>query len=151
MSGLKRLPPAGGAPWEDVPAEKVLCGTPRTRTWVLYENLPDRLYAGEWEATPGKWRISYNEWEYVEVISGACVIEGDGGERIEAGPGDEIRHRTRLHRHLGGAFLHAEILGYPRITGVFPRRGLTRGSGGARPRALLNTLCFGHHGQYRIC
>lgn len=90
MSGLKRLPRASGAPWEDVPVEKVLFGTPRTRTWVLYENLPDRLYAGEWEATPGKWRISYAEWEYMEVISGACVVEGDNGERIEAGPGDKF-------------------------------------------------------------
>jgi uncharacterized protein len=90
MSGLKRLPPASGAPWEDVAAEKVVYGTPRTRTWVLYENAPERLYAGEWEASEGKWRIAYAEWEYIEVISGACVLEGNDGTRIEAGPGDRF-------------------------------------------------------------
>ncbi|MCB5945215.1 cupin domain-containing protein [Acidocella sp. KAb 2-4] len=90
MSRLQRLAPPSGAPWEDVAAEKVLDGTPRTRSWVLYENPAERLYAGEWEATPGKWRIAYTEWEYMEIISGACVVEGGNGERIEAGPGDRF-------------------------------------------------------------
>jgi uncharacterized protein len=92
MSRLHPLPPAAlspreEAPWEEVPAEKRLHGAPRTRTVLLYESPAEKLYAGEWEATPGKWRIAYSEWEYMEIISGACIVEGDDGARIEAGPG----------------------------------------------------------------
>ena len=84
---LHLLPAAAAVTWEDMPADKVLSGTPRTRTIMLYESPEAKLYAGEWEATVGKWRIAYTEWEYVEVISGTCVLEGDDGSRIEAGPG----------------------------------------------------------------
>ena len=72
------------------PREKVLEGQPRTRTQVFYENPAENLYAGEWEASIGKWRIAYSEWEYVEVISGACVLVGDDGSRLEAGPGERF-------------------------------------------------------------
>jgi hypothetical protein len=89
-AALVKLPDAGDAAWEDMPADKVLEGTPKTRTWVLYDNPAQKLCAGEWEATPGKWRIAYTEWEYVEVISGACVLVGDDGTRIEAGAGDRF-------------------------------------------------------------
>jgi uncharacterized cupin superfamily protein len=90
MSGAKlHLSPAlGEAPWEMVPADKVLHGAPATRTWVLYEEEGGKLASGQWEATPGKWRIAYAEWEHVVVISGRCVIAGDDGTRIVAGPGD---------------------------------------------------------------
>ena len=87
---LTLLPVTAEAEWEDVPADKVLFGTPRTRTTMLYESPAAKLYAGEWEATAGKWRIAYTEWEYVEIISGACVLQGDDGTRIEAGPGQKF-------------------------------------------------------------
>ncbi len=90
MSRLTKLPKAGEAAWEPVPAEKRLAGLPQTRTWVHYDNPAARLSAGEWEATAGKWRIAYAEWEYVLVISGRCVITGDDGTSITAGPGDSF-------------------------------------------------------------
>jgi uncharacterized protein len=90
MSLLHKLPPASAPVWEDVPADKVLAGAPRTSTVTLYESPGERLYAGVWEATVGKWRIAYTEWEYVQVISGACVLEGDDGSRIEAGAGESF-------------------------------------------------------------
>ena len=87
MTLLQHLPASAEADWEDVAADKVLAGAPRTRTTMLYESPAQKLHAGEWEATIGKWRIAYTEWEYVEVISGSCVLTGDDGTRIEAGPG----------------------------------------------------------------
>jgi len=80
--------PLGEADWENVPAEKVVDGAPATRTWVRYEEAGGRLAAGVWEARPGTWRIAYDEWEYVLVEFGRCVLAGDDGSRIEAGPGD---------------------------------------------------------------
>ncbi len=90
MTRLALLPRAGGAEWEEVAAEKLIAGAPKTRTIMLYENSARGLAAGEWEASTGKWRIAYTEWEYMEIISGTCVVEGDDGRRIEAGPGDKF-------------------------------------------------------------
>lgn len=65
---------------------KVISGAPRFRTWNIEER--DGLYAGTWEATPGKWRISYDEWEYCRILSGRSVIASEDGESFEVGPGD---------------------------------------------------------------
>ncbi|WP_413720396.1 cupin domain-containing protein [Silicimonas sp. MF1-12-2] len=76
-----------GAGEEGAPApEKVLAGDPRFRTWNLEER--DGLYAGVWESTPGKWAISYDEWEYCRILSGRSVITSEDGEAVEVGPGD---------------------------------------------------------------
>jgi uncharacterized protein len=88
MTYLEKLPVRGDAPWEPVPADKIVAGAPQTRTWVHYDNQAEKLSTGEWEATEGKWRIAYGEWEYVLVISGRCVITGDDGTSISAGPGE---------------------------------------------------------------
>ena len=72
MRHFMRMTPEGD-PEEGAPApEKVLAGDPRFRTWNLEER--DGLYAGIWESTPGKWTISYDEWEYCRILSGRSVI-----------------------------------------------------------------------------
>jgi uncharacterized cupin superfamily protein len=90
MTLLHKLTPGAPAAWEPVPAEKVIAGQPQTRTTMLYANEGQKLYVGEWEATIGKWRLSYAEWEYIEIIEGTCIVEGDDGARIEAGPGERF-------------------------------------------------------------
>ena len=73
-----------GAPSPD----RVVSGEPRFRTW----NLEDAagLYAGIWEATPGKWRIAYDEWEFCHILSGVSVIAADGGEARTVRAGDSF-------------------------------------------------------------
>jgi len=68
--------------------DRLIAGAPAHRTW----NLEDRngLYAGIWESTPGKWRISYDEWEYCRILSGRSVITEEGGDAFEVGPGDSF-------------------------------------------------------------
>ena len=80
---------AQGEAEEGAPApEKVISGSPRFRTWNREDR--DGLYAGIWEATPGKWRITYEEWEYCRILSGRSVISEDGGQAVEVGPGDSF-------------------------------------------------------------
>lgn len=67
-------------------AGKVIAGDPVFTTWNIEER--DGLYAGVWRCTPGKWRISYNEWEYCRILDGRSVIEGEDGTRLSVGPGD---------------------------------------------------------------
>ena len=65
-------------PEQDAPApDRVISGDPRFTTWNLEER--DGLYCGIWEATPGKWRIAYEEWEYCRILSGVSVLTEDGG------------------------------------------------------------------------
>ncbi|MEQ1942532.1 cupin domain-containing protein [Mesorhizobium sp. VNQ89] len=77
--------PEFGAPAED----RLISGTPRFRTWSLDE-ARGGLYAGVWEATPGKWRIEYDEWEFCHILSGVSVISEDGGETRTITAGDSF-------------------------------------------------------------
>lgn len=84
---IEAVAPEDGAP----AAEKLISGAPRFRTWSIEE--ADGLYAGVWEATPGKWRIAYDEWEYCHILSGVSVIAEEGGEvrTVRAGDAFVIR------------------------------------------------------------
>lgn len=76
-------------PEHDAPApEKVMSGDPKFTTWNVEER--DGLYCGTWEATPGKWRISYDEWEYCRILSGHSVITEDGGAAMTVKAGDSF-------------------------------------------------------------
>ncbi|MGB5559940.1 MAG: cupin domain-containing protein [Paracoccaceae bacterium] len=80
---------ADTAPQTERPApEKVLAGDPAFTTWNIEER--DGLYCGIWQATPGKWRISYDEWEYCRILSGISVLTEDGGDAWTVRPGDSF-------------------------------------------------------------
>lgn len=68
--------------------EKVVAGDPVHTTWNAEER--GGLYCGIWESTPGKWRISYDEWEYCRILSGRSVITDDKGAEHRLGPGDSF-------------------------------------------------------------
>ena len=56
-------------------------GTSKTR---------DGLYCGLWQSTPGKWRVSYSEWEYFHILSGISILTGDGWQRHPAARGRQL-------------------------------------------------------------
>ena len=79
---------AAGDAEEDAPAaDRIISGAPRSKTWNV-EDTGDGLYCGIWESTPGKWRISYDEWEFCHILSGVSVITEDGGEARTVKAGD---------------------------------------------------------------
>lgn len=57
-------------------------------TWNIEES--DGLYCGTWRSTPGKWRISYDEWEYCHILNGHSIITGDDGTVYEVREGDSF-------------------------------------------------------------
>ncbi|TIQ30597.1 MAG: cupin domain-containing protein [Mesorhizobium sp.] len=75
--------PEAGAPAPD----RVISGDPKFRTWNV-EARDGGLYAGIWEATPGKWRIVYDEWEFCHILAGVSVIAEDNGEARTVKAGD---------------------------------------------------------------
>ena len=68
--------------------EKVISGNPVFTTW----NIEDAggLYAGIWQSTAGRWRISYDECEYCHILKGHSVIHGTDGSRLEVKAGDSF-------------------------------------------------------------
>ena len=77
--------PEAGAPAQD----RVVSGSPTFRTWNV-EEAEGGLYAGIWEATPGAWRISYDEWEFCHILAGVSVITEDDGEARTVKAGDSF-------------------------------------------------------------
>ncbi|MBB3399289.1 MULTISPECIES: cupin domain-containing protein [unclassified Rhizobium] len=82
ISGVE---PAFGAP----DADRVLVGDPQFKTWSL-EEADGGFYSGVWEASPGKWRIVYDEWEYFSVLSGYSIVTEDGGDVVHLRAGDRM-------------------------------------------------------------
>ncbi|MGK6312874.1 cupin domain-containing protein [Neorhizobium sp. DT-125] len=68
---------------------RLVSGNPTFRTWNV-EEAEGGLYAGIWEATPGKWKIVYEEWEYFHILSGHSIVEEEGGEPVHLKPGDSM-------------------------------------------------------------
>lgn len=92
MSNLVRLDRALAAPEVERPSpDKLIAGDPVHTTWLFEDR--EGLYCGLWQTTPGSWRISYAEWEYIHVLSGSStLIEDDGTEhRLAAGDALMIR------------------------------------------------------------
>jgi uncharacterized protein len=68
--------------------DKVLKGDPVHTAWNVEGR--EGIFAGIWESTPGKWRVSYDEWEFCHILSGVSVIAEDDGETRSVGAGDSF-------------------------------------------------------------
>lgn len=82
---IESVEPEPGAPAPD----RLISGDPKFRTWNVEEQ-DGGLYAGIWEATPGKWRIEYDEWEFCHILSGVSVISEAGGKARTVRAGDSF-------------------------------------------------------------
>ena len=71
-------------------ADRIVAGDPTTRTWNVEESPDGKSFAGIWEATPGAWRVIYDEWEFFRIESGLSVLTEDGKPPMRLGPGDSF-------------------------------------------------------------
>jgi hypothetical protein len=71
--GANAPPPEEGQPSD------IVAGDPRTRAQNYYTDPTECFFAGVWESTPGKWRVSYSENEFVTLLAGKVVLTADGG------------------------------------------------------------------------
>lgn len=67
---------------------KVVSGDPVHSTWNIED--VDGLYCGLWQSTPGTWRVSYSEWEYVHILEGHSILSGDDGSVTQLRAGDSL-------------------------------------------------------------
>jgi uncharacterized protein len=69
-------------------AAKLLAGDPVHSTWNIDE--AEGLYCGLWQSTPGKWKVSYAEWEYVYIHHGHSVLTDAAGTATHLRAGDSF-------------------------------------------------------------
>lgn len=67
---------------------KVLDGDPIHTTWNIEDR--DGLYCGIWKSTPGKWGVSYDEWEYVFIHEGHSILTQINGTVTHLKTGDSF-------------------------------------------------------------
>ncbi|QFY59811.1 cupin domain-containing protein [Rhizobium grahamii] len=90
MTTFIRFEENGSKPEFGAPAaDRIIAGDPQFRTWS-FDEADGGIYAGIWEATPGKWRIVYDEWEYFNVLSGYSIVTEEGGEPVHLRAGDRM-------------------------------------------------------------
>jgi uncharacterized protein len=65
---------------------KVIAGDPVHSTWNIEDR--DGLYCGLWQSTPGTWRVSYDEWEYVHILEGHSILTDESGNQTHLQAGD---------------------------------------------------------------
>ncbi|KQQ74282.1 cupin [Rhizobium sp. Leaf321] len=88
---LTAIEPEEGAPAPD----RIIFGDPKFLTWN-FEEAEGGIYAGVWEATPGKWKIVYDEWEYFHIQFGYSIITEEGSEPLHLKAGDSMVLRPGL-------------------------------------------------------
>ncbi len=81
----------GSGATEDAPiaADRLLEGAPVTRTSLDYSR-GDKIYAGEWSAGVGAWRVQYDDWEFCHLLEGECELVPDDGEAQRYKAGDSF-------------------------------------------------------------
>ena len=86
---IQRVTRDGIAAEETRPApEKLLAGDPVHTTWNIEAH--DGIYCGLWQSTPGRWRISYDEWEYVFIHQGHSILHAADGSATHLKAGDSF-------------------------------------------------------------
>lgn len=72
------------------PAERLLGGSPQHTARNFFSDATGQMFAGVWESTPGRWRVSYTENEFCHLTTGEVIIESSDGERWRFAAGDSF-------------------------------------------------------------
>ncbi|WP_103334306.1 cupin domain-containing protein [Pseudotabrizicola formosa] len=89
MSLIERVTQDGAVAEEERPdPAKLVSGDPVHTTWSLEEG--NGLYCGLWHSTPGAWRVSYAEWEYIHILSGHSILRAEDGSETHLRAGDSL-------------------------------------------------------------
>lgn len=89
MSALHPIAGQGPREQKAIEADRLVEGSPRTVSTLDYAR-DGKLFAGEWAATAGAWRVKYEEWEFCHLLEGACELVPDGGEAVRYRAGDSF-------------------------------------------------------------
>lgn len=66
----------------------VVSGDPQQSLANYYADGGEKFFAGIWESTPGKWRVSYSEHEFCHILAGKLVLADERGGSVTFKAGD---------------------------------------------------------------
>lgn len=69
-------------------AESLIAGDPVHSTWNIEDDAG--LYCGMWQSTPGTWKVSYAEWEYIYIHQGHSILTDAAGQATHLRAGDRF-------------------------------------------------------------
>lgn len=72
-----------------IAADRMVEGAPVTETRLDFQR-GEKVFAGEWSADVGAWRVTYDEFEFCHVLEGACELLSDDGNAQRFGAGDSF-------------------------------------------------------------
>ena len=73
-----------------LPPAKLLAGNPRQCLSNRYTDATGKFSAGTWHSEVGKWKISYSEEEYCQMLAGTSIITDSTGCAITVTAGDQF-------------------------------------------------------------
>lgn len=71
-----------------IDSEKLIEGNPKQSVWLSYSDPTEKFFVGTWASEVGKWKISYTEEEYCEILEGENVITNQDGSSLTVTAGD---------------------------------------------------------------
>lgn len=71
-----------------IPADAIVSGAPQAAGTALYTTPDGRTMIGLFTCTPGMFRFTLEAEEFTHLLSGHVIIRTDGGDVIDAHPGD---------------------------------------------------------------
>jgi uncharacterized protein len=72
------------------PADRVVAGDPRHTARNYFSDRSGQMFAGVWESTPGRWRVTYTENEFCHITAGEVTIESEDGAHSTFRTGDSF-------------------------------------------------------------
>ena len=70
--------------------DKVLSGNPKQSIQNHFSSLCEQFNTGIWTSDIGKWKISYTEDEYCEILNGKSIITDQDGNEKTVSTGDRF-------------------------------------------------------------
>ena len=70
--------------------EKQLAGSGAQAVRNHFSDPSGQFHIGFWQAEPGKWTVSYSEFEYCEILEGVIVMTDADGHALTVRKGDRF-------------------------------------------------------------
>lgn len=67
------------ADWSAVDGTRVIEGTPRSASKILYTSPDEKFCTGLYACSAGKWRVSYTENEFCTLLEGSVTMTCENG------------------------------------------------------------------------
>ena len=91
--------PQGELPPMPIEPSWIMEGTPTARGTVLMQSQDQRVSAGIWECTAGKFQWIFGWDEFVHILEGEVTIREEGGSVHTLRPGDSAHFPLGLKTH----------------------------------------------------